>query len=79
MTFLPAFLLSGFIFDIGSTPVFIQWVTHIVPARYFVALLQTEFLAGDILWVILPNLAALVLMGLILTLVVLKKSYKRLD
>lgn len=79
VTFLPAFLLSGFIFDIGSTPVFIQWVTHIVPARYFVALLQTEFLAGDILWVILPNLAALVLMGLILTLVVLKKSYKRLD
>ncbi len=79
VTFLPAFLLSGFIFDIGSTPVFIQWVTHIVPARYFVALLQTEFLAGDILWVILPNLAALVLMGLVLTLIVLKKSYKRLD
>lgn len=79
VTFLPAFLLSGFIFDIGSTPLFIQWVTHIVPARYFVALLQTEFLAGDILWVILPNLAALVLMGLILTLIVLKKSYKRLD
>jgi len=79
VTFLPAFLLSGFIFDIGSTPVFIQWVTHIVPARYFVALLQTEFLAGDILWVILPNLAALALMGLVLTLIVLKKSYKRLD
>lgn len=79
VTFLPAFLLSGFIFDIGSTPVFIQWVTHIVPARYFVALLQTEFLAGDILWVILPNLAALILMGLVLTLIVLKKSYKRLD
>lgn len=79
VTFLPAFLLSGFIFDIGSTPLFIQWVTHIVPARYFVALLQTEFLAGDILWVILPNLAALVLMGLVLTLIVLKKSYKRLD
>ncbi|QKI90299.1 ABC transporter permease [Thiomicrorhabdus xiamenensis] len=79
VTFLPAFLLSGFIFDIGSTPLFIQAVTHIVPARYFVALLQTEFLAGDILWVLLPNLLALFVMGIILTLIVLKKSHKRLD
>ncbi|MBO1924069.1 ABC transporter permease [Thiomicrorhabdus sp. 6S3-12] len=79
VTFLPAFLLSGFIFDIGSTPLFIQAVTHIVPARYFVALLQTEFLAGDILWVLVPNLLALFVMGIILTLIVLKKSHKRLD
>lgn len=79
VTFLPAFLLSGFIFHIGSMPVFVQWVTHIVPARYFVALLQTEFLAGDIVWVLVPNLLALVLMGLVLTAIVLKKSHKRLD
>lgn len=78
-TFLPAFLLSGFIFDLHSTPVFIQILTHIVPARYFVALLQSQFLAGDIGWVIVPNLLALVLMGMVLTAIVLKKSYKRLD
>lgn len=78
-SFLPAFLLSGFIFDVNSTPLFIQLVSHIVPARYFVALLQTEFLAGDILWVILPNVLALILMAVVLTVIVLKKSYKRLD
>lgn len=78
-TFLPAFLLSGFIFDLHSTPLVIQMISHIVPARYFVALLQSEFLAGDIFWVILPNMAALLVMGLILTMIVLKKSYKRLD
>ncbi|MDX1795394.1 MAG: ABC transporter permease [Hydrogenovibrio sp.] len=79
VTFLPAFLLSGFVFDLHSTPAFIQFITHIVPARYFVALLQSQFLAGDIAWVILPNLLALVLMGVVLTLVIIKKSHKRLD
>ncbi|BBN60452.1 ABC transporter permease [Hydrogenovibrio marinus] len=79
VTFLPAFLLSGFIFDLHSTPLVIQMISHIVPAHYFVALLQSEFLAGDIFWIILPNLLALLVMGVVLTLVVLKKSHKRLD
>ena len=58
-TFLPAFLLSGFIFDIGSMPVVVQAITRLLPARYFVAPLQTLFLAGDVWSVILPNAAAL--------------------
>ncbi len=39
-TFLPAFILSGFVFDIDSMPHAIQLVTHVVAARYFVAILQ---------------------------------------
>ncbi|AOV17165.1 hypothetical protein BJI67_08905 [Acidihalobacter aeolianus] len=62
-TFLPAFLLSGFIFDINSMPTWLQWITHIVAARYFVAILQTVFLAGDNWSTILPNAAALALMA----------------
>ena len=58
-TFLPAFLLSGFIFDIGSMPAVVQAITRILPARYFVASLQTLFLAGNVWSVILPNAAAL--------------------
>src|SRR5512146_240840 len=46
-TFLPAFLLSGFIFDIGSMPAVVQLITHIIAARYYVAILHTLFLAGD--------------------------------
>ena len=65
-TFLPAMLLSGFLFDIRSMPVFLQYLTLILPARYFVTLLQTIFLAGDIWSVILPNTAVLVLMAVIL-------------
>jgi drug efflux transport system permease protein len=62
-TFLPAFLLSGFIFDIGSMPAAVQAITHIVAARYFVAILQTVFLAGDLWSVILPNLLGLAIMA----------------
>ena len=59
VTFLPATMLSGFIYDLRSVPVVIQWISYGVPARYFVALLQSIFLAGDVWSVILPNAAML--------------------
>jgi ABC-2 type transport system permease protein len=62
-TFLPAFMLSGFIFDIGSMPAPVQAFTYLVAARYFIAILHTVFLAGDVWSVILPNAAALALMA----------------
>lgn len=79
VTFLPAFILSGFLFDINSMPQPIQLLTHLVPARYFVAILQTLFLAGDIWPVILSNLAALFIMLIFFFAIVWHKSYKRLD
>jgi len=63
VTFLPAFILSGFIFDIGSMPRAVQLLTHVVAARYFVAILQTLFLAGNVWPVLLPNALALALMA----------------
>ncbi|VVM05638.1 Inner membrane transport permease YbhS [Methylacidimicrobium cyclopophantes] len=62
-TFLPAFILSGFIFDIASMPEPIRLFTYLFAARYFVTLLQTIFLAGNVWSVILPNLVALFLMA----------------
>ncbi len=79
VTFLPAFILSGFLFDINSMPVPIQMVTHLVPARYFVAILQTLFLAGDVWPVILANMGALFLMLIFFFALVWKKSRKRLE
>jgi ABC-2 type transport system permease protein len=78
-TFLPAFLLSGFIFDIGSMPPVVQFITHIVAARYYIAILQTVFLAGDVWSVILPNALALVVMAAIFLGVTWRKSRKRLE
>ena len=62
-TYLPAFILSGFIFDIGSMPAAVQVFTYLIAARYFVAILQTLFLAGDVWEVIVPNALALALMA----------------
>jgi len=78
-TFLPAFLLSGFIFDIGSMPAVVQWITHLVAARYFVAILQTVFLAGDLWSVILPNLAGLAVMAAVFLGAARLIARKRLD
>ncbi|MGB4227935.1 MAG: ABC transporter permease [Candidatus Dechloromonas phosphoritropha] len=78
-TFLPAFLLSGFLFDIGSMPPVVQAITHIVVARYFVAIVQTLFLAGNVWSVILPNALALAIMAVIFLGITWRKSRKRLD
>ena len=78
-TFLPAFLLSGFIFDIGSMPPVVQVITHIVAARYYIAILQTVFLAGNDWSVIVPNALALVAMATIFLGITWKKSRKRLE
>ncbi|MDE2463307.1 MAG: ABC transporter permease [Alphaproteobacteria bacterium] len=64
VAFLPAFILSGFIFDITSMPAVVQVLTHIIPARYFVSALQTLFMAGTLWSVVLSNGAALALMAL---------------
>jgi ABC-2 type transport system permease protein len=79
VTFLPAFILSGFIFDIRSMPLVIQFLTHIVPARYFVSLLQTVFLAGDLWNVIVPDMLALAVMAALFLGVVWRKFSKRLE
>ena len=79
VTFLPAFILSGFIFDINSMPTPIQMVTFIVPARYLVSILQSLFLAGDVWPVYWANMGGMAIMLVILTAVVRRKAYKRLD
>ncbi len=79
VTFLPAFILSGFIFDIGSMPGVVQALTHVIAARYFVAILQTIFMAGNVWPVILPNALALAVMALILFAIIRRRAHKRLE
>jgi ABC-2 type transport system permease protein len=52
-SFLPAFLLSGFVYAIETMPQVVQVITHVVPARYFVTILKGVFLKGvgmRVLW-----------------------------
>ena len=77
-TFMPAFMLSGFLFDLRSMPVLVRALTYLLPARYYVALLQTVFLAGDLWGVILPNALALIAMIAVLGWASRSITHKRL-
>lgn len=77
--FLPAFFLSGLIFDIESTPLPIQIVSHIVPARYFVTISHTLFLAGDVWSILLPNGLVLAGMSIFFITLAYRNITKRLE
>ncbi|MFS8056386.1 ABC transporter permease [Rhizobium sp. BR 317] len=76
--FLPAFLLSGFLFEINSMPTVIQWITFIVPARYLIPSLQTVFLAGDIWPMFLQAIAIMFAIGCIFFLLAARSTKKRI-
>lgn len=77
--FLPAYILSGFLFEIYSMPWPIQLLTYIMPARYFVQCLQTLFLAGNVWSLIFLNMIPMLLVGLIFFLIAVRKTVKWLD
>jgi ABC-2 type transport system permease protein len=78
VTFLPAMMLSGFLFDLRSMPAAVRAITYFLPARYFVALLQTVFLAGNVWSVIIPDSAVLAGMALLLVLLTRGVTRKKL-
>ncbi|MFA5521936.1 MAG: ABC transporter permease [Castellaniella sp.] len=77
--FLPAFMLSGFLYEIGAMPAPIRAITLVVPARYFVDSLKTVFLAGDIRPVFLPNLAAMAAIGALFFMLAKRVTRKNLE
>jgi ABC-2 type transport system permease protein len=77
--FLPALFLSGLLFDLESTPLFIQVLSHVVPAKYFVTISQTLFLSGDDWPVLLPNALALLGMAVLFISLAYKKMSKHLE
>jgi ABC-2 type transport system permease protein len=64
-SFMPTLMLSGFIFPIASMPSFLQGVTYIVPARYFIVALRGIVLKGVDFGIIWPQLGALVIYALV--------------
>ena len=75
-TFLPAFLLSGFVFAIENMPVALQYITMIVPARYYVALAKLIFLKGVSPLVVWTEVATLFAILIVLSGVTYLKSKK---
>ncbi len=79
VTYLPAFILSGFVFDIRSMPAAVRLITHIVAARYFVTILQSVFLAGNVWPVVLPNILGLVFLAAIFLGLAYRSARKSLE
>lgn len=77
--FLPAFMLSGFIFEISSMPLIIRIITYFVPARYMVSSLQTLFLVGDVWELLIFNILLMSAAAFLVFLLTSFKVAKRLD
>lgn len=77
-TFLPAFLLSGFLYSIEQMPVVLQWITYILPSRYYVAVLKKVFLKGTPAALLYADLVPLAIFALVLGLLAMRAFHKRL-
>ena len=79
ITFLPAFLLSGFLFAIEQMPIALQWITRILPARYYVSILKKIFLKGTTAANLGSDLWPLVAFAILLALIATRSFHKRLE
>ena len=77
-TFLPAFLLSGFLFSIEQMPEVIQLVTRVIPARYYTSILKAIFLKGTPMALLYRDLLPLAIITFVLTWVATHAFHKRL-
>ena len=79
ITFLPAFLLSGFLFSIEQMPIALQWITRILPARYYVSVLKKIFLKGTPAHLLYADLVPLAVFTLVLAVLATRSFHKRLE
>ena len=79
ISFLPTLMLSGFIFDLKSAPRFVYYFAHLFPATWYVDLMQTLFLAGNIPEIIVKNGFVLLLFAIAALGLTRKKLRKTLE
>ena len=77
--YMPAMMLSGFLFDIHSMPPWLQAITLAIPARYMNVSLQTVFLAGDLWSVLIPNMLFMLAVGALFFGLTWWRLHKRVD
>lgn len=78
-TFLPALMLSGFVYDILNMPPVVQAITYAIPAKYYMTMMVSQFLAGDVPCLLLRGCGALVIFAIVLLLIARLKSPKSLE
>lgn len=78
LTFLPSFLLSGFMSAISNMPVPLQILTHIIPARYFVTILKGVYLKGAGVWILATEISLITVFCIVVIILANKKFKKKL-
>lgn len=78
LTFLPSFLLSGFMYAISNMPRPIQVITYLIPARYFVILLKGIYLKGIGLTILISEASLLTIFSVLMVTVAIGKFKKKL-
>ncbi len=76
--YLPAVLLSGFMFPIANMPQVVQAVTYLNPLRYFLVIIRGIFLKGVGVAILWPQIMALLLLGILVLTLAVKKFRKNL-
>ncbi len=79
VAFLPAYILSGFLFEIHSMPKWIQLLTAVIPAKYFVQSLQSLFLVGNVWRLLLIDMIPIIAFSCFFFFITALKTVKRLD
>lgn len=79
VSFMPALMLSGFVFDLRNVPTVVQVISHILPATHFMQLIKTLFLAGDNWSMLLRDCSILLLYIVLLTFAAHRTLRKKLD
>ncbi|QKF64318.1 ABC transporter permease [Campylobacter corcagiensis] len=77
--FLPAFLISGAVFEIDAMPKALQYLSYAIHARYFVSSLQTIFLVGDLYEILLYEVAGMIGIGMVFIFLVSRRLKRSLD
>ena len=78
-TFLPAFLLSGFMFAISNMPLPLQMISRLIPARYFVAVLKGIFLKGNPIRILMIDAILFLFFGAIVVVVANRRFKKKIE
>ena len=79
MTLLPTIFLSGFFFPIAAMPPVLQWISAIIPLKYFLIIVRSIVLKGVGLQLLLSETVILAVMGMVMMAVASSRFRKRLD
>jgi len=79
MTLLPTIFLSGFFFPIAAMPPVLQWISAVIPLRYFLIIVRSIVLKGVGLELLISETVTLAIIGLVLMTVASSRFRKRLD